>query len=112
MAFPFCPSCERFHWYPLPNCPHCRDAGWAWRAVSGGGSLYSWTVVRRAFAPEFSARLPYVVGLITFPDAPGIRFVANVGVDDLPNLSIGASVQPEFEPASDGTYRFGGFRTS
>ncbi|MGD9880812.1 MAG: OB-fold domain-containing protein [Enhydrobacter sp.] len=78
LGFPRCEACGRFHWYPLTRCPHCFAADIEWCAVEPRGTLYSWTVVRHAFAPTFVDRLPYVVGLIEFPDAPGIRLVSEV----------------------------------
>ena len=34
--------------------------------------------MRRAFSPEFADKVPYVIGLVEFADAPGIRYLADI----------------------------------
>lgn len=103
LAFPRCEDCGRFHWYPMKACPHCRSRRVAWQPVAGGGSLFSWTVVRHAFDPAYKDRLPYIVALVEFDDAPGIRLVTNLEADPAV-LTIGDSVTPVFHP--DGKVTF------
>ena len=97
LAFPHCRSCGRFHWYPMPRCPHCRATDLEWKPVSGQGRLFSFTVVRHAFDKNRRDRLPYVVGLVTFADAPGVRFITNVIGTDGSGLSIDQPLEPVFE---------------
>jgi len=96
LAFPYCTACGRYHWYPMKRCPHCRSNDIEWRPVSGRGQLYSWTVVRHPFDPALAEALPYVVALIEFPDAPGIRLVSNLVDIDLDRLHIGMAVEPVY----------------
>ncbi|MBT5083232.1 MAG: hypothetical protein HOK21_05155 [Rhodospirillaceae bacterium] len=108
LSFPVCRTCDRFHWYPLNLCPYCRGQDIAWSEVSGPGELYSWTVVRHAFDPEFWDQIPYIVALVVFPDAPGIRLVTNL-IDVAPEkLSFGIAVTPAFDArnAADDPLRF------
>lgn len=105
LSFPFCTTCDRFHWYPKPLCPHCRSAAIEWRAIAGPGEIFSYTVVRHAFDETWKSELPYVVALVTFADAPGVRLVTNV-VDVVPDLvGIGAAVEPIFPDADDAETR-------
>ena len=100
LCFPRCKACGRFHWYPLTRCPHCFAADIEWCAVEPRGTLYSWTVVRHAFAPTFVDRLPYVVGLIEFPDAPGIRLVSEVRTASTDALWVSMPVRARFVDGS------------
>jgi uncharacterized OB-fold protein len=97
LQFPFCDACGRFHWYPMLRCPHCRAADWQWRRIAGRGEVYSWTVVRHAFTPAVRDRVPYIVALVTFEDAPGVRLVTNIVETAADGVSIGMAVQPVFD---------------
>lgn len=93
LAFPVCQACGKGHWYPMTLCPHCRSSRLAWQAVQGVGEIWSWTVVRHAFDPSHADRLPYVVALVCFADAPGIRLVANIEGVSEEDLRIGLPVR-------------------
>jgi uncharacterized protein len=99
VTFPVCEDCGRQHWYPMPLCPHCRSSRLSWRPVRVG-EIWSWTVVRRAFDPNYHDRLPYVVAMVSFEDAPGIRLVANVEGVAPEHLRVGLPV--EFVPPAIG----------
>lgn len=96
LAFPCCRSCGKFHWYPMPRCPHCRSKDVAWRAVSGRGTLFSFTRVMHAFDKSRAGALPYVVALVEFADAPGVRLVTNIVDSQQEGLRIGQPVEPVF----------------
>ena len=95
LAFPRCRSCGRNHWYPMKRCPHCRSAELEWSPVRGDGTVFSWTVVRHPFDPGLADELPYIVALIEFDDAPGVRLVAHL--EAAPDeVAIGMPVVPVF----------------
>ncbi|SLN71678.1 Zn-ribbon domain-containing OB-fold protein [Oceanibacterium hippocampi] len=101
LRFPKCESCGRFHWYPMKRCPHCRSEKIGWGQVRRNGTLFSWTVVRHAFDPAFADRLPYMVGLVEFDDAPGVRFVTNLTGADAEAVHIGMELEPVFAASND-----------
>lgn len=101
LAFPFCQACGQNHWYPMPRCPHCQSADVVWRPVKGPGEIFSFTEVRHAFDKSRRDRLPYVVALITFADAPGVRFITNIVGNVARDLHIGDAVEPIFPLADD-----------
>ena len=109
LAFPRCGDCGRFHWYPMKLCPFCHRAGIGWVAVSGVASLFSWTIVRHDFDPaaieRYGLRAPYIVALLEFADAPGVRLISNLVEADPDALAIGMAVQALF-PAHDGRVLF------
>lgn len=96
LAFPRCEDCGRFHWYPMPRCPHCKSAAIAWQTIAGRGEIFSFTIVRHAFDKSRRDQLPYVVALITFADAPGVRLITNIVDADAGALDIGVEVEPVF----------------
>ncbi len=96
ISFPRCTACGRTHWYPMNRCPHCLGGDFDWPAVSGRASLHSWTVVRRAFSPEWTARLPYVVGLVEFGEVPGTRLITNIVDCALADLAVDMALDPVF----------------
>ena len=96
IAFPRCADCGRHHWYPKALCPWCQSLRIEWAEVGGGAELYSWTVVRRAFTPEYEDKIPYTVALVEFADAPGVRLLTNLLPDDAP-WRCGMALTPTFE---------------
>jgi uncharacterized OB-fold protein len=101
LSFPRCLACSKFHWYPMKHCPHCLSTRIAWEPISGSGTLYSWTVVRRAFSADFEEAVPYVVGLIDFPEASGVRLITDVVEADPSKLRIGMAMVPVFRDANE-----------
>lgn len=106
LSFPRCGACARFHWYPMPRCPHCRSADVRWQAVSGRGELFSFTSVKHAFDPKRADSLPYTVGLVTFVDAPSVQFVTNIADVPAEALTIGMPVEAVFDQVEDGRVMF------
>ena len=78
ISFPRCAACSRFHWYPMHSCPHCGGGPIQWSNIDGSGTLYSWTTVYHGFAADPPRSLPYIVGLVEFADAPGVRLITNI----------------------------------
>ena len=105
LCFPRCRDCGRFHWYPKPDCPHCRSAAIDWQAVAGPATVFSFTIVRHAFDAKWREALPYVVALVTFEDAPGVRLVTNVVGIKPEAVRIGGAVEPVFQISDDGEAR-------
>jgi len=102
LAFPHCPDCGKFHWYPMPRCPHCLGRAIEWRRIDGTGEIFSFTRVMHPFDKARAHRLPYIVALVIFSDAPGIRLVTNIVSDGAAELRIGMAVTPLFGTDDDG----------
>lgn len=103
LRFPRCASCERFHWYPKPRCPHCGSGAVGWAEVPGPARLYAFTVVRRAFAPEFAGAVPYTLALVEFAAAPGVRLVTRLTGAAERHPAIGMPLRPVFSADESGT---------
>ena len=88
-----CRSCGEAHWYPRAICPFCHSAETEWRQSPGRGSIYSWTVMRRADPP-------YAIAFVTLEEGPVI--MTNIVDADLDVLSIGEAVEMVLTPAGEG----------
>src|SRR5262249_48632578 len=71
--------CQECGWYmhpPLPLCPSCRGRDVRPEAVSGRGTVWSWTLNRYQFAPGMAP--PYVVAIVELVEQAGLRLLTNV----------------------------------
>lgn len=99
LAIPRCDECGRFHFYPRILCPHCHSDRITHEDVSGEGSIYSFTIHRRAAGPAFEGDVPYVVALVDLDE--GVRMLTNIVSPSPERLRIGAPVRVRFERATD-----------
>jgi hypothetical protein len=88
-----CAGCGLFHYYPRALCPFCGSDRTEWQAASGRGSLYSYSVMRRAAAP-------YAIAYVTLDE--GVTMMTNIVDCDLDALRIGQSVRVVFKPTEGG----------
>jgi len=89
-----------FRAHPSPDrCPRCAARALAPERLSGRGTVYSFTIVRRAFHPGFADDLPYVLALVSLPEQAGLRMVSRV-INTAPEaVCIGLEVEAVFVPA-------------
>ena len=93
-----CPRCGTRQFYPRLICGHC-GADPELIDVSGTGTVYTFTIVRRNGAPAFRDELPYVLAMIELTEGP--MMMGNV-IDCRPeDVSIGMQVVVDFVPVSD-----------
>ncbi|MEX0682809.1 MAG: Zn-ribbon domain-containing OB-fold protein [Dehalococcoidia bacterium] len=71
-----CDACGRYVFYPRPFCPHCLSDSLTWTPLSGRGRVYTYTIVRRAMNPAFTADVPYVFAIVELEEGP--RLPTNV----------------------------------
>jgi uncharacterized OB-fold protein len=102
LVIPRCVSCGEYVWYPAPECPH--DGGaLEWTEVSGRGTLFSWTVIHRAFLPAFADKVPFVSALVALDEDPAVRIVTMLVDCDAATLRADQAVDVEFRPLSFST---------
>ncbi len=95
-----CARCDRNIFYPRINCPGCGGLELEWRPTSGRGSVYTFTVARRATHPAFADRVPYVIAVVELDEGP--RVTTNLVDCDVDAVAIGMPVEVVFEEAVDG----------
>ena len=65
----------------------------------GVGTIYTFTVIRRAPLPAFAARVPYVLAFVDLDE--GVRLVTNIVDCDPQSVRIGQRVRARFEAIDD-----------
>ncbi|MGD9600682.1 MAG: Zn-ribbon domain-containing OB-fold protein [Gammaproteobacteria bacterium] len=83
-----CRACAKVHYYPRPLCPFCMSAETEWLEAAGHGTIYAWSVERRATPP-------YAIAFVTLPEGPTL--MTNIVDCDLDALAIGQAVRLAFE---------------
>jgi uncharacterized OB-fold protein len=98
LRFLRCGSCRQFVHPPVPRCPFCLADDLAPEAVSGGGTVHSFTVNYQEWIPGSD---PYVIGLVAIDEQPDVRLMTNL-VDCEPDEQlIGTPVEVLFEQNDD-----------
>jgi uncharacterized OB-fold protein len=87
-----CTACGLANFPPTEHCRQCLSAELAWTQSSGGGEIYSWTVVRRPVTAEFQP--PYAPAIVTLDE--GYQMLTNVVGVPPDDLAIGMRVQVQF----------------
>ncbi|MPZ44330.1 MAG: hypothetical protein GEV05_13165 [Betaproteobacteria bacterium] len=95
-----CDACMRPFFPPRHLCPFCWSDKTLWIESRGTGTIYSYTVIHRAPAPEFSGRGPYVVALVDLAEGP--RVMANIVGAGALEAAVGDRVKLCFEERGEG----------
>ncbi len=88
-----CRDCGEHHHYPRDGCPFCGSLNTEWRQARGQGTIYSFSVMRRA-------EVPYVVAYVTLDEGPSM--MTNIVDADADALCIGQRVAVRFQPSEGG----------
>jgi uncharacterized OB-fold protein len=67
--------------------------------VTGRGTLYTYSVVRRNDLPPFDQRVPYVAAVVELDE--GVRLMTNVIDCDIGDLHVGMPVEVVFQPIDE-----------
>jgi len=94
-----CQDCGQSIHYPRIECPVCASPRLDWRAASGRGTIYSFTVVHSNAPSAFVADLPYVVAVIRLEE--GVQMLSNVVQCDPTQLQCDQAVEVVFEPLNE-----------
>ena len=88
-----CGACNAFIYYPRDRCPQCLSEKLEWQRVSGHGTVYSYTVVRRASTRSFADQ-PYVLAIVELDEGP--RMTTNVEAP-IESIKVGMPVSVYFD---------------
>ena len=88
-----CTACGELHFYPRANCPFCFSDKTVWQEASGKGTIYTYSVMRRA-------PIPYAIGYVTLEEGP--TMMTDIVDCDLDSIKIGQKVQLVFKPSEGG----------
>jgi uncharacterized OB-fold protein len=93
LIVPKCNACGRSHWYPRAICPYCFSQDLAWNPASGHGTVYSFSVMKRA-------EVPYAIAYVTLDEGP--TMMTNIVDCDLDSIRIGQKVKLAFVASENG----------
>jgi uncharacterized OB-fold protein len=88
-----CLECGEAHFYPRSICPFCHSDRTEWLQSSGRGTIYSYSVMRRA--PE-----PHAIAYVTLEEGP--RMLTNLVDCDFAAIAIGKAVRLVWRPSDGG----------
>lgn len=99
LVLPKCQACQRF-WYPVgPVCPRCLSTRYDWAEPDGEGTVSSFVVYHKPWAPWLKERVPYAVVQVELTEGP--RLTTNLLGVDPSEIRIGMPVQVCFEEITE-----------
>lgn len=98
LVLPRCDDCQQYIWYPRAFCPMCGADAVTWTELSGRGTVYAVTVLRKAMGPWASAA-PFPVAYVELDEGP--RLLTTVITDEPEGVCIGDQVTATFLPLPD-----------
>jgi uncharacterized OB-fold protein len=90
-----CNDCKEPHHFPRGICPFCFSTNLDWVEAKGTGTIYSYSVTRRA------GPIPYCIAYVTLDE--GITVLTNIVDCDLDTVKIGQKVKLTFKKSEGGT---------
>ncbi|WP_433503110.1 Zn-ribbon domain-containing OB-fold protein [Pseudonocardia halophobica] len=90
-----CADCTAAVFYPRSTCPSCGSARLDHVPSGGRGTLYSYTVARRATHRRLADRVPYVIAIVELAEGP--RLTSTVVGTDPDAVRIGMPLVVDFE---------------
>lgn len=100
LRFLQCSSCRYLIHPPTSFCPRCHSRGSEPTAVSGRGTVYSYTVNHQ---PWDGSPNPYVIAVVEIVEQQDLRLMTNLVDVEPEDVRIGAPVEVVFEDL-DPTY--------
>jgi uncharacterized OB-fold protein len=88
-----CRACSENHFLPRSICPFCFSDQTEWKVTAGTGTIYTFSVMRRANAP-------YVLAYVTLDEGPTV--MTNIATGDVNAVRIGQRVRVAFEDTDTG----------
>lgn len=94
LVFQHCAACGFVRWPAAGTCPECLSRDFAWQPVSPTGTVWSYVVYHRAYAPELRERVPYTVALVELDC--GVRLLTRLTGFAPDADPVGAAVRARF----------------
>ncbi len=92
-----CARCRGWQWGPEWICHRCLGDELVFEPLDTPARIYSYERVWHPVHPALKEQGPYLVVLVEFPEADGIRMVGNLLGEPTQVVPIGAEVAPVFE---------------
>lgn len=99
LCFQQCAACGGRQLVPRSWCSYCGEDDVEWVESAGEGTVYSYTIIRRAATlPAFEADVPYVVASVELDE--GVRVCTTVVGCEPDEVSVGMPVRVRFDHVS------------
>ena len=95
-----CDACGLWNHPPAPVCRRCLSGELVRTAVSGRGTVATFTVNHQQWSPKVSAN-PYVIALVELNEQPGLRQITNIVNVAPEDVYIGMPVRAVFCEVED-----------
>jgi uncharacterized OB-fold protein len=93
----YCSACDRFQFPPTAACTGCGSAdNFAWREVSGRGTIYSYGVVYDTPIASLQEDAPFNAAVIDLDECPGVNMMTYLPGTPVDEVPIGAAVDVVF----------------
>jgi uncharacterized OB-fold protein len=99
LRFMRCQACGYYVHPPLPICPVCKSRKVRDEAVSGRGTVLTYTINHQVWEPGLEA--PYVIAIVEMDEQSGLRLTTNIVKCDIQAVAIGMRVRVLFEQCAD-----------
>ena len=97
-----CAACGYYNHPPRPFCDACLAQELPFEPVSGRGTIFSFTVMHQRDVAGFEQDAPFINIVVELAEQPRLLMVSNLPIAERPNVSIGASVEVDFEDRGGG----------
>ncbi|MEE2720243.1 MAG: OB-fold domain-containing protein [Pseudomonadota bacterium] len=92
------PMKRKYQFWPRANSVHTGRRNLQWKAATGKGELYSFTITHVP-VPGFESKAPYVIGMIELDE--GVRIIGNMVNVQPEEIEIGMRVKVAWEKIND-----------
>ena len=96
-----CSDCGYWLHPPSPICPRCLSSSVSPQALSGRGTVYSFTVNIQQWWPD---QEPYVYAIVDLEEQEGLRLTTNIVGCPVDEVRIGLPVRVAFVHRNDAYY--------
>jgi hypothetical protein len=97
-----CGSCGYYNHPPRRFCDACLAQDLRFEAISGRGTIYTFTVMHQRDVAGFEDDAPFVNIVVELAEQPQLLMVSNLPIAERNKVSIGAAVEVDFEDRGDG----------
>jgi hypothetical protein len=94
LVFQRCDDCGYVRWPAAGVCPECLSRAATWTEVAGTGTLWSFVVYHRAYAPSLKDQVPYPVILVELDC--GVRLVSRLADAGPEGAEVGMPVSVRY----------------
>lgn len=99
LVFQRCDSCAYTRWPAAGVCPECLARQSTWTRVAGTGTLWSFVVYHRAYAPALTDQIPYPVALVELDC--GVRLLSRLVDIDPGDAEVGMPLTVRYRELGD-----------